>query len=63
MDGDSNKFSSESETATPVATPKTPGSAMFEDSKFFGSSFNIDNMSDEYLKAGGLSAKGESLLH
>lgn len=39
---DSNKFSSESETTT----PKTPHSARFEDTKFFGSNFNLDALKD-----------------
>lgn len=42
-----SKLSSESETTT----PKTPRSGMFEDSKFFGSSFSLEDLSDEYIKA------------
>lgn len=50
-DGES-KFSSESETTT----PKTPRSGMFEDTRFFGSSFNLENINEEFK--GALSAKG-----
>ena len=49
-----SKVSSESDSTT----PRTPRSGMFEDAKFFGSSFSLENLSDEFIKAG-VSAKGK----
>ena len=62
MKGDNPEAESKQSSESDSATPRTPRSAMFEDSKFFGSSFSLEKMSDDYLKVG-VSAKGEKSKH
>ena len=59
MKGDNPEADSKVSSESDSATPRTPRSGMFEDSKFFGSSFSLENLSDEMIKAG-VSAKGKT---